>query len=49
MDKKQNYLYMRLTQNQKQDIQCLANAMDMTMSQYIWYLITKDKERRVKN
>ena len=39
------YFYMRLTKEQKLIIKELASIKNMTMSQYIWHLIIKDKER----
>lgn len=48
MNKKTDYFYMRMSSSQKEEIRLLAKNRDMSMTQYIWYLITKDKESTSK-
>lgn len=43
---KTDYFYMRMNTGQKEEIRSLSNDLNMSMSQYVWYLVTKDKENR---
>jgi len=48
MDKKSDYFYMRLSSEKKEIVRELAADKNMSMTQYIWYLITKDREVNVR-
>lgn len=41
---KDAYFYMRISATQKQILKDMALRKNMTMTQYMWHLITKDKE-----
>ena len=45
MDKKKEYFYMRITKGQKATLREKSSKKDMTMTQYIWFLITNDEEK----
>jgi len=47
MNKKVDYFYMRISIDQKKLIRELAGRKNMSMTQYIWHLITKDKEEKI--
>lgn len=42
---KTEHFYMRIRPEQKAELRELADKKDMSMSGYIWHLITKDKEK----
>jgi len=45
MDKKKEYFYMRITNGQKKILRDKSSHRDMSMTQYIWFLITNDEEK----
>jgi hypothetical protein len=44
MMEKTNYFHMRMSNKQKMQLKEQAEDVAMTMTQYVWYLIIKDKE-----
>lgn len=46
---KDNYIRIRLTERQKNQIKQIAESEDISMSQYVLDLIKKDIKKRTKN
>lgn len=44
MTKKLDYFYMRISKDQKKMMKEMSAKKNMTMTQYVWHLITKDTE-----